>query len=258
MYILAGIPHATTIIAPPLSGVLMNIRVWIPFVVAIVSLALSFLLLLIMPESLHHQSSSKHDRDPLLGPGDTIDDDEASDEQPTPPEQLPRGLHDRMPGPPPSKREWWRDIITLVQMPGLPFCYFLFFLRPMAMISKAYVYQYGSWNFDWQLAETTWLRFSQAIGSTIATIVVLPLLTSVLNRRGLQAQLLDINVVRVSLLIAIIGFLLIQFSFYGWELVLGGPRSLFPLLISTTPHTNPKNQNEKLTGLASPLRRRSK
>ena len=227
MYLLAGIPHLTTLIAPPVSGVLMRVRIWVPFAVAIGSLALSLLLLFFMPESLNHASTTQYqDHDPLLGPGDIFDNDSDEEEDGALPEsapsaeQLPRGIYDRLPAPAPSKKEWWRDIVTLLQKPGLPFCYVLFFLKPVAMISKAYVYQYASYNFDWGLSQTTWLRFAQAGGSSIATIMVLPLLSSVLNRKGLRAQHLDINVIRISLLIATIGFLVLQFSFHGWMLLL--------------------------------------
>ena len=231
MYLLAGVPHVTTLIAPPISGVLMRVRTWVPFAVAIGALGLSLILLFFMPESLNHASNVKHhDHDPLLGPADTLDTNSDSDEEaqaqaqaqarPTA-DQLPRGIHDRLPTTPSSKKEWWRDIATLIQMPGLPFCYILFFFKPVAMIAKAYVYQYASYNFHWDLDQTTWLRFAQAGGSSLATVMVLPLLSSVLNRRGLQAQHLDINVVRISLFIATVGFLMLQFSFQGWMLLFG-------------------------------------
>ena len=224
MYLLAGIPHLTTLIAPPVSGLLMRVRIWVPFAVAIGALVLSLLLLFFMPESLDHASTVKHrDHDPLLGPGDTLSDEDSPDEeaQETLPsaEQLPRGIHNRLPASA-SKKEWWRDITNLLQMPGLPFCYILFFFKPMAMIAKAYTYQYASYNFEWNLSETTWLRFAQAGGSSLATVMILPLLSSVLNRRGLRAQYLDINVIRISLFIATIGFLMLQFSFQIWMLLL--------------------------------------
>ena len=224
MYVLAGIPHLTTLVAPPLSGVLMVRKIWLPFAVAIGALALSLCIIAFMPESLNRQSSShgqKGQRSPLLGPADTLTPVEASEESPSSPEQLPRGVHDRLPGPNPEMKEWWRDIIFLIQMPGLPFCYTLFFFKPLAMLSKAFVYQYASYNFHWGLSKTTWLRFSQAGGSSIATIAVLPLLSSVLVRRGLRAQTLDLNVIRVSLLIAAVGFVLLQFAYRSWMLVFG-------------------------------------
>lgn len=224
MYILAGIPHITTLLAPPLSGFLMATKIWVPFAVSIGALTLSLVIILFMPESLAHQRSSdsaKGQESPLLGPADTLTPEEPQEESPSSPEQLPRGIHDRLPGPDSQTKEWWRDIVILLQMPGLPFCYLLFFFKPLAMISKAFVYQYASYNFDWGLSQTTWLRFAQAGGSFLATIAVLPLLSSVLNRRGLQAQILDLNVIRTSLLIAAIGFILLQFSYYSWMLLLG-------------------------------------
>ncbi|KAL9130331.1 MAG: hypothetical protein Q9217_001470 [Psora testacea] len=216
MYILAGIPHVTTLIAPPVSGALMRIRTWVPFVVAVSAYLLGLTVLALMPESLNHDAMPKS---PLLGPADTVVDPEVDEVAPSRPEQLPQSIHDRLPGPSPQRKEWWRDLVTLLHMPGLPFCYFLYFSKPVAMIAKAFVYQYASYNFHWGLSTTTWLRFSQAGGSTIATIVVLPLLHSVLNRRGLQAQRLDLNVIRISLFVAMIGFILLQFSFHGWMLL---------------------------------------
>ena len=219
MYLLAGIPHVTTLIAPPLSGLLMLIRIWLPFAVAIGALNLGLLIIIFMPESLRHHSSSP--KSPLLGPADTITRTNSGEETVTPPEQLPHGIHDRLPAPEHENKEWWRDIIVLLQMPGLPFCYLLFFFKPLAMISKAFVYQYASYNFHWGLSQTTWLRFSQAGGSTLATVIVLPLLSSVLHRRGFRAQTLDLNVIRVSLLVAMAGFVLLQFSYHSWMLLLG-------------------------------------
>ena len=221
MYLLAGIPHITTLLAPPLSGVLMRTKIWLPFAVAIAALTLSLLVVILMPESLVHHSS--HPKSPLLGAADSnspafSDEDEGEE---TSPERPPRGIHDRLPGPNPQTKEWWRDIIVLIQMPGLPFCYLLFFFKPLAMISKAFVYQYASYNFQWGLSTTTWLRFAQAGGSSLATVVVLPLLASVLNRRGLRAQMLDLNVIRVSFLIAAVGFVLLQLSYRSWMLLIG-------------------------------------
>lgn len=222
MYLLAGIPHLTTLIAPPVSGLLMLIRIWLPFAVAIGALNLGLLIIVFMPESLGHHSSAP--KSPLLGAADTLTRTDSGEGTVTPSEQLPRGIHDRMPGPDPEHKEWWRDVIVLIQMPGLPFCYLLFFLKPLAMISKAFVYQYASYNFHWGLSQTTWLRFSQAGGSSLATVVVLPLLSSVLHRRGPSAQMLDLNVIRGSLLVAMTGFVLLQLSYHSWMLLLGRRR----------------------------------
>jgi hypothetical protein len=199
----------------------MRIRTWLPFVVAIGALTLSLLIVIIMPESLVHHSS--HPKSPLLGAADInspASSDEDNDEEIFPERPL-NGINDRLPGPRPETKAWWRDIIVLVRMPGLPFCYMLFFFKPLAMISKAFVYQYTSYNFNWDLSKTTWLRFAQAGGSSLATVAVLPLLSSVLNRRGLRAQMLDLNVIRTSLFIAVIGFVVLQLSYRSWMVLLG-------------------------------------
>lgn len=108
----------------------------------------------------------------------------------------------------------------------------LFFFKPLANISKAFVYQYASYNFNWSLSQTTWLRFAQAGGSSLATVAVLPLLSSVLNRRGLRAQILDLNVIQISLLIAVIGFVLLQLSYHSWMILLGRWTAQFSLQLS--------------------------
>lgn len=224
MYVLAGIPHITTLVAPPLSGLLMVTKIWLPFVVAIGALTLALMIILLMPESLnhpHHLHSKNSQGSPLLGAADAFMPTEASEESPSSPEHLPHRMHDPLPDPSSEKQQWWRGIVVLIRMPGLPICYMLFFFKPLAMISKAFVYQYASYNFHWGLSQTTWLRFSQAGGSFLATIAVLPLLSTVLNRRGLQAQKLDLNVIRISLLIAVVGFVLLQLSYHSWMLLLG-------------------------------------
>ena len=229
MYILAGIPHLTTLVAPPLSGFLMNIKVWLPFVVAIGAWTLGLLIVIIMPESLssdeNRANSTKGQRSPLLGAADALTATETGEEAPTSVEQVPRGSHDRLSGPSHETKEWWRDIIVLLHMPGLPFCYALFFFKPMAMISKAFVYQYASYNFDWNLSKTTWLRFAQAGGSSFLTVAALPLLSTFLNQRGFRAQMLDLNVIRVSLFVAAVGFTLLQLSYHSWILLLGASTS---------------------------------
>ena len=224
MYILAGIPHLTTLIAPPLSGFLMQKRIWLPFMVAVGALTLSLAILACMPESLEPSyglRSTKGQRRPLLGAADSITPTESTENPPLSPGQLAQGINDQLPDPDTETRKWWRDIIALIQMPGLPFCYTLFFFKPLAMISKAFVYQYASYNFHWGLSETTWLRFSQAGGSSIATLAVLPFVSSVVVSRGLQMSSLDLNVIRVSLLVATTGFVLLQFSSHSWMLLFG-------------------------------------
>lgn len=204
----------------------MVTRIWLPFAVAIGALTLALLIIFLMPESLSRKQESPlldgHDS-PLLDAVDADTPTESTEETPQSPGLLPNRSHDHLIDTETDQKQqtWWEDIILLLRMPGLPFCYILFFFRPLAMISKAFVYQYASYNFGWGLSQTTWLRFAQAGGSSLATVAVLPLLSRVLNKRGLQAQILDLNVIRASLLIAVVGFMLLQLSYHSWTLLFG-------------------------------------
>ena len=232
MFLIAGIPHLSTLITPPLSGLLMQYGIWVPFTVSIAAYTLGLLVLALMPECFRQDAAAKS---PLLAPSDRLHGTEEISRDPSSDEQLPRGIHGQIHKPDARTRAWWRDIVSLLQMPGIPFCYTLFFFKPVAMISKAFMYQYASYNFRWELRRTTWLRFSQAGGSTIATIVILPILHSVLRRRGPEAKRLDLNVIRLSLLISTVGFALLQFSSHGWILLLGNTskmQALSPKLTS--------------------------
>ncbi|KAL8824291.1 MAG: hypothetical protein Q9191_005156 [Dirinaria sp. TL-2023a] len=113
------------------------------------------------------------------------------------------------------------DVIQLLKVPGLPFCLALFVLRPIALISRAFVYQHASETFHWPMSRTNWLRFSEAVGSSLATFVFLPLLSTYLDWKDHHAKKLDLNVIRFSLLIAAIGFAILWQSKASWMMAFG-------------------------------------
>ena len=231
MFLLAGIPHLSTLITPLLSGLLMQHKIWIPFAVSITAYLLGLLVVALTPETFRHDAVTKN---PRLAPADSPNDTEEDDRRPPSYEQLPRDIHDRTLRLEVPTKVWWRDLVNLLHMPGLPFCYTLYFFKPVAMISKVFVYQYASYNFHWKLRRTTWLRISQAGGSTLATLAVLPVLLSILRRSGPEAKRLDLNVIRISLLISAIGFVLLQFSFRGWMLLFGNTSKIHALFLRLT------------------------
>ncbi|KAL9600754.1 MAG: hypothetical protein Q9219_002995 [cf. Caloplaca sp. 3 TL-2023] len=114
---------------------------------------------------------------------------------------------------------WYTEIIDLLQIPGLRFCFVVFFITRAALIAKAFVYQYASESFDWEMSTTTWLRVSQAIGASLVTLIALPLLNGLLHKRGLQAQKLDLGILRGSLLIAAVGFAALWQARVSWMLL---------------------------------------
>ncbi|KAL8797710.1 MAG: hypothetical protein Q9195_000062 [Heterodermia aff. obscurata] len=196
----------------------MRINIWIPFAVAVVCLILSFFVIWAMPESLR------------LPPVDTASVNSTStlldDDQ--------RDSHEEMPPPIVADEDdavknagyesWSKtsaDIWALIRVSGLPLCLGLSFLRPIAIVSRAFVYQHASERFGWPMSSTTWLRFAQATSSSLATLVLLPLISACLDRRGFRAKRLDLNAIRLSLFITSVGFAIIWRSKASWVLLAG-------------------------------------
>lgn len=225
MYLLSSIPHAVTLFAPPFANVFMRISLWLPFEVACGFHLFAILIVWCMPESLKHQQAAAK----LLAI--------------VPPEAIPEVIteieshheHDEtapfLPQDhllPTSTRadksdsyKTLREILHLFSIPTLPFIFLLLLLKPIALISKAFTYQFASESFGWAIAQTTWLRVSQAAGSALVTMLLLPLLSSLLIRRGFQPRSLDLAAIRISLLMAIVGFGLLWQTRASWMLVLG-------------------------------------
>ena len=217
MYILASVPHLTTLIAPPFANLFMNIDIWIPFAIAGGCLTASFLVIWSMPESLEH-----------LHLNNTFVDSTTSLLHPeAPPSALERPRSDPSIHSTDNVSIWdhfsrlLTDVIALLRISGLPFCLMLFFLRPIALISRAFVYQHASETFHWPMSRTNWLRFAEAVGSSLATFLFLPLLSTYLDRKDHKAKKLDLNVIRCSLLIAAVGFAILWQSKASWMMALG-------------------------------------
>ena len=222
MYLLAAIPHVTTLIAPLFANLFMRIEIWIPFAIAAGCLLSSFLVVWAMPESLIQRPA---DGVPDASAGSTsrlLDDGDerglAGDgSQPTgTAEERTWRDHGN-----PSWSKTFMDIVALMKVRGMALCFGLSFLRPMALVSRAFVYQHASESFGWPMSRTTWLRFSQAIGSSLATLVLLPLVSAYVGRTAYPVKSHDLNVIRFSLLIASVGFTIIWQSKAGQALLVG-------------------------------------
>lgn len=221
MYMLASIPHVTTMVAPLFANLFMSIDIWIPFAIAMGCLVLSFLVILIMPESLSYDVHFPHDvgslesTSPLLN-GEQRDPSEIGSEQISTGQSLPTKKYD--------DNLWSKvltDIISLVRVPGMIFCLGLFFTRPIALLSRTFVYQHSSESFGWPMSRTTWLRFSEAVSSSLATLVLLPLLSAYFDQKDRHAKRYELNVIRISLFIAAIGFAVVWQSRDNWMMLAG-------------------------------------
>ena len=137
MYLLASVPHVCTLIAPPAAASFMQVSIWLSFEIACGTLALGSVLVWLMPESLKHQQTTKDNQVPHVEAFPSLDEDE----EPLLPEEQP---HENVSGStlvPSRQLSWWQEIKELFEIPGLRFCFSLFFIVPIALISKAFVYQ---------------------------------------------------------------------------------------------------------------------
>ncbi|KAI4256948.1 MAG: hypothetical protein L6R42_005936 [Xanthoria sp. 1 TBL-2021] len=207
---LASIPHITTLIAPPLSAVFMRISIWLPFEAAIGALTLTYILILLMPES------SK-----LTPPSDPITTNTTSSHLPHDRQPLlsPRSSSNRITAETPPT--WYTEIHHLLHTPSLRLSLTIFLSAPTALVAKSFVYQHASESFGWEMSSTTWLRVSQALGASLVTLFALPILNSLVHPLTLhQARKFDLAVLRASLLVAAIGFAVLWQAKASWMLVL--------------------------------------
>lgn len=228
MYLLSSIPHVVTLVAPPFANVFMKISLWLPFEVACGIHVLAMLIIWCMPESLKHQQATA--KLLAIAPPEAIPEiineietqdsveDELDENEPFLPHDH-SGLHPTSTRSDPYKII--REILHLFTMPTFPFIFLLLFLKPIALISKAFTYQFASESFGWAISQTTWLRVSQAAGSAFVTMLLFPLLSSLLIRRGFPPRSLDLAAIRISLLVAVVGFGLLWQSRASWMLILG-------------------------------------
>ncbi|KAL8684510.1 MAG: hypothetical protein Q9224_006305, partial [Gallowayella concinna] len=216
MSFMSSIPHITTLIAPPLSAIFMRISIWLPFEAAMGALALTYILILAMPESSKLDPPESPPTDAFA----THPTGRPEDEQRPllPPE--PNFAADLSPSKLSKSSSWYTEIHHLLHIPGIPFSFTIFFTAPIALLAKAFVYQHASESFGWEMSTTTWLRVSQALGASLVTIFALPLLNTFIRLQSLrQAQKFDLAVLRGSLLIASVGFAVLWQAKANWTLV---------------------------------------
>lgn len=229
MYFLSSIPHLVTLIAPLFANLFMRISIWLPFEVACGIHLVSYLIIWTMPESLRHNAPSEPPVVTTIQPVSPIMSGEGQFPEEEP---LLRSYNGNRNSEHPHPNSWmdiFCEIIALFRVPTLPFVFLLFFLKPIALISKAFTYQFASESFGWEMNQTTWLRVSQAAGSAIVTLILLPLLSGLLIRRGFRARKLDLGAIRGSLCIAVVGFGMLWQARASWMLVVG--KQVFLLLL---------------------------
>lgn len=205
MYLLSAIPHVVTIVAPPFSNLFMRINIWLPFEIACGILISTYLIIWLMPEPLRRSSPNQiSSSEAQVFSGVTQNTQNAEEHEP-----LLQNRNELTQESCNSRDSWMsipRDITALFRVPNFLFIFIAFFLKPIALISKAFIFQHASESFGWKIIQTTWLRVSQAAGSAFITIIFLPILSTILTRKGFDRQKTDFGAIRWSIAIAIIGF----------------------------------------------------
>ena len=207
----------------------MRISIWLPFQVACGFLIISCLVTWMMPETLKYRehNGSSHvviaeSVTPIL-PGDQLHSESHMPLLQSRPEESDPASEVQS-----SWTQTIREILSLFRIPTLSFVFLLFFLKPIALISKAFTFQFASESFGWKIRQTTWLRVSQAAGAALITLAFLPIFSVALIPRRVRPRDLDLGIIRGSLFIAIVGFGVLWQARANWMLVIGTCPSRIP------------------------------
>ncbi len=113
------------------------------------------------------------------------------------------------------------EVASLFNSPASHFCLAAFFVKRVAFASEGFVFQYASEKFLWPLHQTTWLRTAAACGAVVATLIACPATFSFFKAQGFAAHKLDLNTLRISLMILLLSFFCAWKASSGLVLILG-------------------------------------
>ena len=104
-----------------------------------------------------------------------------------------------------------QENVRLFSNQTVRFCLASFFVKRVAFASESFVFQYASEKFLWPLDQTTFLRVATASGGVFATLIACPISSLVLRGKGFTAHKIDLNTVRISLIVVLVSF------FWAWK-----------------------------------------
>lgn len=116
----------------------------------------------------------------------------------------------------------------LFSTPAAFYCLAAMFLKRIGFASSVFLAQYVSEKFKWDLHETTWLRVFSS-GGAILVYIVTPILNRRLVHRGNLPHLVELNIIRGSLLVLAVSFFGSWSVHRGWFMLAGtslNPRSI--------------------------------
>lgn len=202
MYLYPSISAISGLSAPFTGAWLMDVNIWRPFHLAVGVSLLSLPILYHIPERWK-PNTKKHD---------TPSNTEATKLR-YEPEEIPykyAAIHQEdSDGESDSRREYSRGGSELYS-PQLLLCYSMFFLKRLGFMSYPFVYQFASRALHWPLRRTTILQISEAVGSTLANMILIPSLsTYILNFQITTSERLDWSLVCVNSSILACSFIIL-------------------------------------------------
>lgn len=219
LLVLAAMPHFAKLISPPIATVLMARNIYLPSLVSAMIVISCVILSRVVrnPDHVHRNKPTEpdHSREPLLNHRqDRASSDHRSSSE---------SSNDPMPAPAttPSYQASTAPIRALLsrtlhkykiistrthRSPLLAFGALAFFLKSNAMASETFVFQYLSEKFHWALKDTTILRLALSLGAVLTTLLLGPLATATLVRKGVATMTIDLGIIHISLLVLVVCF----------------------------------------------------
>lgn len=220
MYLYPSISAISGLSAPFTGAWLMEVNIWLPFQLAVGVSLLSLPILFHIPERWHTPNPKK---------SDTLSTTEATNLGYAP-EEIPHNYaavqQEDSDGESDRRREYSRG--SELYSPQLLLCYSMFFLKRLGFMSYPFIYQFASRALHWPLRRTTILQISEAMGSTLANMILIPILsTYILNFQITTSERLDWSLVCVNSSVLASSFIILWLARTPFLFIAGNDRHQF-------------------------------
>lgn len=142
------------------------------------------------------------------------------------------GEQTRQPNSAPVALSMFGRIRKLFSHRGLRMVFAAFLLKRVAFMSENFIDQYTSEKLHLKISQTGPVRSSNSGGSLLVTSTILPLLSYLWSVRGTFIPLKDLWLARLSVVVAIIGFISLWKAKNFYVICLGRPTRVLQRIMS--------------------------
>lgn len=231
LYTLAAIRNLTSLAAPVIASIAMRQSIWLPFAVGGLTWIMSIGVVVTLPGTKDDSISANRTLN-----ADSIDgQDELSRQSP---DMVPQFDDPRKPllGKDQKLSHSWQralvESLLLFRTSGLAYPLLFFFFKKIAFGSEAFLPQFASEKFVILLSDTAWLRAIQAVAASFVNVFANPYLTEAMVRAGYAPPDAALHIVRCSLGLLMVGFLLCWWAKTLWVLTIGALAIPFVALLT--------------------------